>query len=114
MKHGSTNVSNFKIYRCDAGLWGVCIYVRDTLTSNRISTTAVNKTVVDIWVTIQSNMLPSSIIGAVYRHPYATSESFEYSEKVFREMYLYKKPLFISGDLNEDITKSNAKLSKVN
>jgi len=109
------NIPNFKVYRCDAGRGGgVCIYVRDTLKSNRISTTAVNNTAVeDVWVTVQSNMLPSFIIGTVYRHPHATSESFEYIEKVFREMSLKKKPLFILGDLNDDLTKSNAKLAKV-
>jgi len=109
------NIPNFKVYRCDAGRGGgVCIYVRDTLKSNRISATAVSNTAVeDVWVTVQSNMLPSFIIGAVYRHPHATSESFEYIEKVFREMSLKQKPLFILGDLNDDLTKSNAKLAKM-
>lgn len=115
MVNNFINIPNFKVYRCDAGRGGgVCIYVRDTLKSNRISTTAVNNTAVeDVWVTVQSNMLPSFIIGTVYRHPHATSESFEYIEKVFREMSLKKKPLFILGDLNDDLTKSNAKLAKV-
>lgn len=70
--------------------------------------TTVNNSAVDVWVNLQSNMLPSFIIGTVYRNPQWTFESFEYFEKVFREMF--KKKHFILGDLNEDLTKWNPKL----
>ena len=109
------SIPNFHIYRCDAGRGGgVCIYVRDTLKSNKISSTAVNDTAVeDIWVTVQSNMHPSILVGTIYRHPHATAESFEYLENIFREMSLKRKPLFILGDLNDDLNKTNAKLTGI-
>lgn len=63
-------IQKFKAYTFVAGRGKVaCIYVRDTLKSNRISITRVKKTAVeDIWVIVQGNMLPASFIGAGYRH----------------------------------------------
>jgi len=115
MSSNFINIQNFNVYRCDAGRGGgVCIYVRDTFKSNEIFTTAANNTAVeDIWVTVQSNMFPSFIIGTVYRHPHATTESFDYLEDVFREMSVKRKPFFILGDLNDDLNKPNAKLAGI-
>jgi len=106
------SIPNFHVYRCDAGRGGgVCIYVSDTLKSNKMSSTIVNHTAVeDIWVTVQSSMYPSFLVGTIYRHPHATTESFDYLENISREMSLKRKPLFILGDLNDDLNKPNAKL----
>lgn len=76
MKHGPVkksnfiNIQHFSVYRCDAVQnRGVCIYVRETLKSSKISTTVVNNAAVeDIWVAVQSSMYPSFIIFTIYRH----------------------------------------------
>lgn len=41
----------------------VCIYVRDTIKSNKISTAINNTAVEGNWVTVQSNMHPSILVG---------------------------------------------------
>lgn len=62
----------------------------------------------DIWVTVESNALPPFIAGAVCMHPHGSSESFDYLGRSFRGL-LKKKPLFISGDLIDDLNKINMK-----
>ncbi len=75
-------IPNYASYRCDAG-GGVCIYVRDVLRVTPVNIDIVRpKGVEDVWVAVQSNTLPTVIIGSLYRHPKSTSDTFDYIEDV--------------------------------
>ena len=76
------NIPNYTIYRCDNGRGaGVCIYVRNSLTSSIIKQEVPRQEgVEDVWVQVQCRKLPAIIIiGCVYRHPKALAASFVYS-----------------------------------
>ena len=100
---------NFNVYRCDYGKGGgTLVYVRNDLKVNRILTD-VEKTdgVEDVWISIQHKKLPSFIVGCVYRHPKALTPSFDYLRATFKNVSLRKKPVFVLGDLNEDLLVPN-------
>ncbi len=40
----------------------------------------------DLWVSVQSHMYPTIIIGCVYRHPKEPVVSFEYVHNVLRQL----------------------------
>ena len=67
----------------------------------------------DLWIQVQFKKLPSIIIGVIYRHPKALNDSFEYILSSFREMCVRNKPMFIFGDINDDLFQQNAKLHKI-
>ena len=64
-------------------------------------------------LSISLSLSLSFIIGCVYRHPKALTSSFEYLTRVFKNICLRKKPVFILGDLNEDLLVPNNRLHKV-
>lgn len=99
------NIPNFNIFRQDEGRGGgVCVYVRDSLKTSQVHVSIPKVERVDhIWLDIQSSKFPSFIIGTVYRHPHALVNSFEYLSDIFKEILLRKKPVFIIGDINDDL-----------
>ena len=103
------HVQNFIIFRRDQGRGGgVCIYVRSDLHTREITTNnPANIEVEDVWIVVQHHKLPSFIVGAIYRHPHALNVSFDYLLDIFRYISLRNKPLFILGDLNEDLLVVN-------
>ena len=109
------NIPNFKIFRCDRGKGGgVCIYVRDELQVTLINTNVPEHPLVeDIYLTIQYRKQPSFIVGSIYRHPHAQANSFEYILDIHKSLILRNKPLFILGDLNDDLLDTNPKLNKI-
>ena len=106
---------NFNVYRCDYGKGGgTLVYVRNDLKVNRILTDVEKADgVEDVWISIQHKKLPSFIVGCVYRHPKALTPSFDYLKATFKNVSLRKKPVFVLGDLNEDLLVPNNKLSKI-
>ena len=58
-------------------------------------------------------MLPSILLGSVYRHPKASVKSFDYLLDIFSEMVLKSKPMFILGDLNSDQLFHTSKLKQI-
>ena len=67
----------------------------------------------DLWIQVQVKKLPSIIIGAIYRHPKALSNSFEYILSCFKEICVRNKPVFILGDINDDLFQQNARLHRI-
>ena len=108
-------IPNFNIFRYDAGRGGgVCIYVKDYLKVSEIQLNIPRIENVDsIWLTVQSSKFPSFILGTVYRHPHALVNSFDYIEDIFKEILLKNKPVFIFGDINDDLLCKNAKLGNI-
>ena len=49
----------------------------------------------------------------MYRHPHAHAESFEYIANALQKSSLYKKGIFLLGDLNNDYLQPQAKLRKI-
>ena len=49
----------------------------------------------------------------LYRHPKALSNSFEYITSILKEICIKNKPLFIFGDINDDLFLQEAKLLKI-
>ena len=108
-------ISNFSVVRFDAGRGsGVCIYIREGLSFSCMST-GVDKFegVEDVWVQVQLRKFPSFVIGCVYRHPKALVESFAYLSNVFSNIILRKKPIFIMGDMNDDLFIRGSNLNKL-
>ena len=98
-------IPNFNIFRHDLKPGGgVCIYVRSDLKVTKIEMQIEKETLVeDLWIQVQLKKLPSIIIGAIYRHPKALSNSFEYILSCFKEICVRNKPVFILGDINDDL-----------
>ena len=109
------NIPNYTLYRHDNGRGsGVCIYVKQPLHSVKIDLNITHQTgIEDLWIKIQCRKLPSIIIGCIYRHPKAPSDSFDYITDVLRIMCLRKHPFFVLGDLNDDLLQGNSKLSHI-
>lgn len=108
-------ISNFNIVRCDAGRGsGVCIYIREVFNYSILNHN-IDKIVgvEDIWIQVQLRKFPSFIVGCVYRHPKALVTSFGYLSDVFRNMLLRKKPIFVMGDLNDDLLTRGNNLNRI-
>jgi len=109
------SIPDFNIFRQDLGRGGgVCIYVKKCLTAHKV---AVNvdrvAEVEDLWITVQCRKLPSIIIGTVYRHPKALVASYDYISDIFKAISLRNKPVFIFGDMNDDMLIPNSRLDQV-
>ena len=113
-------IPNFNVFRNDSGRGGgVCIFVKDTLNA-KVLTLPINSRaearevkIEDIFVTVQSCMFPSIIIGCIYRHPKAPAESFDYIRNLFRSLCISKKNFFILGDINDNLLAPGNKLKNV-
>ena len=110
-------IRNYNVIRCDAGRGGgTCIYVRDDL---KITPINVNidkgniEGIEDIYIQIQSKKFPSLILGCIYRHPKALASSFSYLADVFKALCLRNKPIFIVGDLNDNLFNMGSNLNKI-
>ena len=109
------SIPGYKLFRCDKGRGsGVCIYAKHCLNPVLIDTRInPHPAVEDIFIKVQCRKLPSVIIGSMYRHPKAHANSFDYISDVFRHMCILQKPVFILGDLNDNLLSANNKLSRV-
>ena len=66
-----------------------------------------------IWLSVQHRFLPSFIIGCVYRHPKASSETFNFISDTFKNILLSNKNIFIFGDFNDNLLNRGNKMSKL-
>ena len=109
------SIDGFSIYRSDLGRGGgVCIYARNELTIAQIDLgLPVCAGVEDVWLRVQSRKLPSVIVGAMYRHPHALVETFNYISETLQRASLLNKSIFLLGDLNDDLLQPQTKLSKI-
>ena len=108
-------IPDYVIYRKDLGRGGgVCIYIKQHLTSKLINTNIPSQSgVEDIWISVQCRKLPSVIVGCIYRHPKAHSDSFEYINEKLKCAILLKKTIFVLGDLNDNLLAHDNKLSHI-
>ena len=67
----------------------------------------------DLWVQVQHKKFPSFIVGCVYRHPKALATSFQYLANVFGNICLRNKPVFILGDINDNLFVKDNNLGKI-
>ena len=109
------DIEGFTVYRCDEGYGGgVCVYVRNELSVIELHLGLLyNEKIQDIWLQIQSRKFPSIIVGAMYRHPHAHVDSYDYISNSLQKASLYNKNIFLLGDLNDDQLVSNSKLKKI-
>lgn len=112
MNDSLLKIHDFNIFRKDQGKGGgVCIYARSDFNVKEITTNNSGDVgVEDLWIVVQHRKMPSFIVGAIYRHPHAPQDSFDYLQETFRYMSLKAKPLFILGDINEDLLNGNNRL----
>ena len=107
-------IQGYNLFRQDFGRGGgACIYVSQDLSVNRINLN-VSKilNVEDLWLTVQRRKLPSIIVGTIYRHPHALSFSFDYISNIIKEVLMKGKPVFLFGDINDDLLKPNPKINQ--
>ena len=67
----------------------------------------------DVWVKVQLRKLPTIIIGAMYRHPHALINAYDYIRDILQLVSLENKKLFLLGDLNDDQLICQSKLLKI-
>ena len=108
-------IPDFKIFRCDDGRGGgVCIYVNNLLKTNVINLSFSKKPgIEDVWVSVQSGMLPAIIVGCIYRHPKSTVTSFEDIQEVLRQSCLSKKRFYVLGEFNDNLLAQGKKMSGI-
>ena len=109
-------IPEYSFYRCDGGRGGgVGVYVKNHLNVNVLVAPDIERPPLleDIWLTIQNRKFPSFILGCVYRHPHALSNTFDYLSEIFRFMNLKNKPLIIVGDFNDNLLIANNKIGKI-
>ena len=114
MSDACVNIPSYNLYRDDHGRGGgVCIYVKDYLKVNVIKNDIEKHEGVEAkWLTVQHCKLPSIILGCFYRHPKANASSFNYILDSFKNVILRDKPIFILGDFNDDLCKTDNKMNK--
>ena len=67
----------------------------------------------DIWITVQCRKLLAIVVGCMYRYPKAPVATLDYIQDVFRLICMRNKPLFILGDLNDNLFANDNKLDKI-
>ena len=109
------SIPGYSTYRCDGGRGGgVGIYVKTIFNVTVLSIdTEKCPLVEDIWLVIQSHKFPSFIVGCVYRHPHAPSNSFNYLFNLFSHICLRKKPFLILGDINDNLLSPENKIGNI-
>lgn len=109
------NIQGYKLFRCDGGQGGgSCIYIRNSLSCVQVKVDLpICEGIQDVWVKVQLRKLPSFIVGAMYRHPHALVDSFDYVYDILQLLSLEKKNIFLLGDLNDDQLACQSKLRKI-
>ena len=116
MQSSFVDIPGYSFYRFDGGRGGgVGIYVSNHLKVTTLKTPELERPphLEDIWLTIQNEKFPSFILGCVYRHPHALSDTFDYISEMLRSVCLRNKPLIIVGDFNDNIFLPNNKIGKL-
>ena len=109
------NIEGYNLFRCDGGRGGgACMYVRNDLRSVRMEIHLPPcEGIEDVWVKVQLRKLPTIIIGAMYRHPHALINAYDYIRDILQLVSLENKKLFLLGDLNDDQLICQSKLLKI-
>ncbi len=102
-------IDNYKIFRNDRSSrgGGTCIYVRDEYTAEQIYQNESHEDVQDVWLKIQIGKTKSVIIGALYRHPKGSANSFDYIENMLHTASNQSKSLYVLGDFNDNMLLQN-------
>ena len=79
-------IPDYTVFRSDKGRGGgVCIYVKDVLKVTPVNVeTERPDGVEDVWVAVQCRMLPTIIVGCLYRHPKALACTFDYISDILQ------------------------------
>ena len=109
------NIEGFNLFRDDKGRGGgTCIYVRNYLNATLVNIELDSCEGIECtWVKVQCRKLPSVIVGAVYRHPNSSRETFTHLQEMLHFVCLKKHPMIALGDLNDDLLNEHSKLKKI-
>ena len=109
------NIDGYTLFRKDGGRGGgTCMYVKNCLKGVEMKFNhPACQGIEDVWVKIQMKKLPSIIVGAMYRHPHATSDSFDYIHEIIQRIAIDDKAIFLLGDLNDNVLDRQSKLQKI-
>ena len=115
MSDACINIPSYNLYREDYGRGGgVCLFIKDHLKVNVINNRMEKQDGIEAkWLSVQHRKLPSIILGCIYRHPRAPAASFNYILDSFKNIILQNKPIFIFGDFNDDLLKTDNRMSKL-
>ena len=67
----------------------------------------------DVWITLQYRKLRSIIMGCLYRHQKASTDTFVYIGEIFKQLLLTKKNFYVLGDFTDDFLSLNSNLKKI-
>lgn len=109
------SIPGYVSYRCDKGRGGgVCVFVKNIFKVTRIEVNIERPTgIEDIWLGVQSNNLPTVVIGCMYRHPKSLSTTFDYIIDILDFVMLRNKMFYLLGDFNDDLLSNKSRLKKI-
>ena len=115
IKDEFTAIPDYDVFRCDKGRGGgVCIYVKDVFKVTPVNVdTERPDGVEDVWVAVQCRMLPTVVVGCLYRHPKSLARTFDYISDVLQVLSLRDKPLYVCGDFNDNFLHVNSKVRQI-
>ena len=94
MQSNFVDIPRYSLYRFDGRRGGgVGIYVSNHLKVTTLKTPELERppNLEDIWLTIENEKFLSFILGCVYRHPRALSDTFDYISEIFRSVCFKKQ-----------------------
>ena len=102
-------IEGYELFRKDRGSrgGGACIYAKTEYITRTLKTVGNGDEVDDVWITVQVRKTKSFIVGAIYRPPKASNQSFSYIESNLQIAANSKKNMYVLGDLNDNQLKPN-------
>ncbi len=92
----------------------LCIYVKDVFKVTPVNVdTERPDGVEDVWVAARCRMLPTVIVGCLYRHPNSLARIFYYISDVLQVISLRDKPFYVFGDSNDNFLHVNSKVEQI-
>ncbi len=113
------NIPDYNVYSHDKRRGGgVCTFVKDFLTVTPINvniepTEGVENLWLTLRLTVQCRKLPSIIIGCIYRHPHAYSNSYDYIAHVFNFIRLRNNSFYVFGDFDCNFLTRNNMMEQI-
>ena len=102
-------IDGYEVFRKDRGQrgGGACFFVKDEYETRIMNTFGDGDEVDDVWITVQVRKTKSFIVGAIYRPPKASKQSFKHLESIIQTAANLKKNIYVLGDFNDDQLKPN-------